>query len=142
MRSRSHYFLACLLVAVLACGNGLSFAAEWAEHSGADFSDVLKDGGAHHHVQTHGHEHIVAKHVAGLAGSTSCGALDCPADDHPGARFCHIHAHCCTSGGYVPADVSSFPDPTILRAAFMSAAASISPGAMTFPLLRPPRFVA
>jgi hypothetical protein len=142
MRRRIRTVLACLLVAVLACGNGLELYAGTAEHltaghlttglGNATSSAVV----AHGQGRDHNHHHSSTAKVVTVA--SVCGDVPCSDGNGPNAPCCHVHAHCCVTMGFAPSQMSPFLSAGS-NTKFAMPSEALPPGAMIDPVLRPPR---
>lgn len=136
MLKRLQRILILTVIAVIACGNGLSFAATdtLANHHVAAVSDATPSHDHHlhvHNVQEHGQ-------TDPSAIADQCGDIGCNSADHEKYPCCHTHGHCCTSVLSIVADHSTVPvlgDGALL----IAAAAPLPLGTISYPLLRPPR---
>jgi hypothetical protein len=137
MRRRIRTVLAWLMVAVIACGNGLSISAEAAGHMVNGLTHVVSTGdGAHQHVSAH--RHAGAERVAAAELNGGCGAAQCAPADHQEEPCCNVHAHCCVSIGFVPscAGLVLLVPEDQRHYAFV---ATLLQTGMIYPVLRPPR---
>lgn len=137
-----HQLVIWALVAVIACGNGLSYAATANGHVEADLAHLTSAViSAHHHEHTspHGHDHASGEHQLPVGDLGDCGQANCSPDEAPGEPCCHVHAHCCMS---VATLHSAAPAPSrVVRESAMlfDLGAAVPLGAISYPLLRPPR---
>lgn len=142
MRKAVHQLVILAVVAVMAFGNGLSFAAAatFVQHDAHGTHTSLKDHASNHHVSA-GHSHATLASHSGhkdVLGEHCLGA-DCEDSDHANHPCCHTHVHCCTSLVNLTFDAAS-ADPILGKGALLIAArASVPLGAISYPLLRPPR---
>jgi len=134
MLKRLRAVLACLAVAVLACGNALNSVAEATEHP----VGLHMMGASQVLIHSHGHNHDTA-HLGDLSQSSgTCQGAGCDTGEHPGQPCCHVHAHCCVSGGFLPSDLS-VSGPAMRQIEQSLIANALPDGAIVNPLLRPPR---
>jgi hypothetical protein len=130
--------LALLAVAVFSCGNALSVMAEQGEHG-----QGAHTGAAPHllvHAHGHDHEHDPAAHHTHDVNQSVdvCQGSTCAPDDNPENPCCHVHGHCCVSGGFVPSS-PAYQTPELRRTELAISQYALPSGAIVNPLLRPPR---
>lgn len=146
MRKAVHKLVILAVVAVMAFGNGLSFAAAatFVQHDAHSTHTSANDHHASDHHASAGHIHA---NLASHSGHTDmpgehCLGADCDDSDHANHPCCHTHAHCCTSLVNLTFDDTS-SDPILGKGALLVAArGSVPLGAISYPLLRPPRLSA
>jgi hypothetical protein len=130
------------LVAVIACGNGLSLAATANDHIEEDFSHVANAVGAvHHHKHTSnlGDSSSSARRQLQASEIGNCNQMSCVPDEAPSEPCCHMHAHCCVT--LIVLTAANNEAGRVLResAAHFDSSATVPLGAISYPLLRPPR---
>lgn len=137
MRRAVRQLVIFAVVAIMAFGNGLSFAAAdtFVHHEGSH-----EVSGHHETSVPHAHKHNAADHSSHLnVASDHCIGADCDDSGHDNRPCCHTHVHCCTSHLSL-AFVSTADDPILGKGALLVAArASLPLGTKSYPLLRPPR---
>lgn len=151
------------LVAVIACGNGLSFAASAMQHItvqdtatnvagiAASVSPAAHDHSQHHHSQPSSHDHhamaahssapdpsAISDHSA-MTEPEPCNGANCLTDDQPSEPCCHTQGHCCLSFVTLPPAANDLERVQRDSAMLFDAGQSVPPGAIIYPLLRPPR---
>lgn len=144
MRRAVRQFLVFAVVAVMAFGGGFSFAVpEMLDHSHQDGQSVLNADAASQSLHTHFHanaDHSLAhsQHEKGVK-SEHCLGADCDDSDHSNHPCCHMHAHCCTAHSILALGASA-TEPMLGKGLLLAAARAAVPlGAISYPLLRPPR---
>lgn len=144
MRKAVHQLVILAVVAVMAFGNGLSFAAAstFVQHDdghGNHASATDHHASDHHSLAGHTHASIASHSGHADMQGEHCLGADCDDSDHANHPCCHTHVHCCTSLVNLTFDDTS-ADPILGKGALLIAArASVPLGAISYPLLRPPK---
>lgn len=135
MLKRLQRILILTVIAVIACGNGWSFAASAsvAHHPEQQTEAAALDG--------HGHRHAAHNHADADAVTLAdqCGETGCTPADHDNYPCCHTHGHCCTSALSLAYDDGAEAPVLGDGALLLPAVASVPLGTISYPLLRPPR---
>ncbi len=131
------------LIAVIAFGNGMSVPATADDHSLADFAHVASAGSAAHSHASHSvDEHSLSGVHIPSSDVGKCNHLSCVPDEPSGGPCCHVHAHCCISLATLYSDASDEARLLHESAMLFDLGAAVPLGAISYPLLRPPRAAA
>lgn len=133
------------LVAVIAFGNGLSYAATANRHLEADFTHpAIAVSSAHHHEHTseYSFDHASGERQLQVADLGICSQAHCSPDEAPSEPCCHVHAHCCMSVATLHSAAAAAPRVVRESAVLFDLGAAMPLGAISYPLLRPPRAAA
>jgi hypothetical protein len=147
MRSSIRHFIVLAVIAVLAFGSSLSFAApDAADHNSASHHQEMHAAVGDAHDVNPGHDHAHGSShgtlVKGDLTSEHCIGADCDDSEHANHPCCHTHAHCCTSLITLAHDAAD-AQPMLGKGALLIAdRASVPLGTISYPLLRPPRLSA